>query len=148
MEKIFDDIDRLRANTKVTKIPRAKKPKASDKQVEKLNYKVQDDEAKLVSINPIMIPGKNKLFVYNTKQRVLAVYSNDSASGFEVKGSTVYNWDEKFSMSTTLRKPDDVLPQILTKTEKQIEKVLSSLTTKVKKPTGRINKDCILLRVL
>ena len=148
MEKIFDDIDRLRANTKVTKIPRAKKPKASDKQVEKLNYKVQDDEAKLVSINPIMIPGKNKLFVYNTKQRVLAVYSNDSASGFEVKGSTVYNWDEKFSMSTTLRKPDDVLPQILTKTEKQIDKVLSSLTTKVKKPTGRINKDCILLRVL
>jgi len=148
MEKIFDDIDRLRANTKVTKIPRAKKPKASDKQVEKLNYKVQDDEAKLVSINPIMIPGKNKLFVYNTKQRVLAVYSNDSAAGFEVKGSTVHNWDEKFSMSTTLRKPDDVLPQILTKTEKQIDKVLSSLTTKVKKPTGRINKDCILLRVL
>lgn len=148
LTSILDDIDRLKANTKVTRIPRAKKPKASDKQVEKLNYKVQDDEAKLVSINPIMIPGKNKLFVYNTKQRVIAVYSNDSAAGFEVKGSTVYNWDEKTSMSTTLRKPDDILPQILTKTEKQIEKVLSSLTTKVKKPTGRINKDCILLRVL
>lgn len=145
---ILDDIDRLKANTKVTRIPRAKKPKASDKQIEKLNYKAQDDEAKLVSINPIMIPGKNKLFVYNTKQRVITVYSNDSAAGFEVKGSTVYNWDDKTSMSTTLRKPDDILPQILTKTEKQIEKVLSSLTTKVKKPTGRINKDCILLRVL
>ena len=148
LTSILDDIDRLKANTKVTRIPRAKKPKASDKQIEKLNYKAQDDEAKLVSINPIMIPGKNKLFVYNTKQRVITVYSNDSAAGFEVKGSTVYNWDDKFSMSTTLRKPDDILPQILTKTEKQIEKVLSSLTTKVKKPTGRINKDCILLRVL
>jgi hypothetical protein len=148
LTSILDDIDRLKANTKVTRIPRAKKPKASDKQIEKLNYKAQDDEAKLVSINPIMIPGKNKLFVYNTKQRVITVYSNDSASGFEVKGSTVYNWDDKTSMSTTLRKPDDILPQILTKTEKQIEKVLSSLTTKVKKPTGRINKDCILLRVL
>ena len=148
LTSILDDIDRLKANTKVTRIPRAKKPKASDKQIEKLNYKAQDDEAKLVSINPIMIPGKNKLFVYNTKQRVITVYSNDSASGFEVKGSTVYNWDDKTSMSTTLRKPDDILPQILTKTEKQITKVLSSLTTKVKKPTGRINKDCILLRVL
>ena len=51
-------------------------------------------------------------------------------------------------MSTTLRKPEDVLPQILTKTEKQIDKILSELTTKVKVPTGRINKDCILLRVL
>jgi len=148
MDKIFEDIDRLKANNKVTKIPRAKKIKASDRQVEKLNYKVDDSDAKLVSINPVMIPGKNKLFVYNTKQRTIAVYSNDSASGFEVKGSTVHNWDEKVSMTTTLRKPDDILPQILTKTEKQIEKVLSSLTTKVKKPTGRINKDCILLRVL
>jgi len=148
MDKIFDDINRLKANNKVTKIPRAKKIKASDRQVEKLNYKIDDSDAKLVSINPIMIPGKNKLFVYNTKQRTIAVYSNDSAAGFEVKGSTVYNWDENISMTTTLRKPDDILPQILTKTEKQIEKVLSSLTTKVKKPTGRINKDCILLRVL
>ena len=148
LTNILDDIDRLKANTKVTRIPRAKKPKASDAQIVKLNYKVQDDEAKLVSINPIMIPGKNKLFVYNTKQRSLSVYANDSAAGFEVRGSTVYNWDDKVSITTTLRKPDEVLPQILTKTEKQIEKVLSSLTTKVKKPTGRINKDCILLRVL
>ena len=148
LTNILDDIDRLKANTKVTRIPRAKKPKASDAQIVKLNYKVQDDEAKLVSINPIMIPGKNKLFVYNTKQRSLSVYANDSTAGFEVRGSTVYNWDDKVSITTTLRKPDEVLPQILTKTEKQIEKVLSSLTTKVKKPTGRINKDCILLRVL
>jgi flagellar biosynthesis chaperone FliJ len=82
MEKIFEDINTLKTNNKVTKVPKAKKIKASDKQVEKLNYMVRDDTNKL------------------------------------------------------------------TKTEKQIDKVLSNLTTKVKKPTGRINKDCILLRVL
>jgi len=145
---IIEDIERMRTNSKATRIPRAKKPKASDKQVENLNYKPDDNDAKLVSINPIMIPGKNKLFVYNTKNKVLFSYENDSTAGFEVRGSTVYNWNENTSICTTLRKPDDVLPQILTKTEKQIDKVLSSLTTKVKKPTGRINKDCILLRVL
>ncbi len=148
MEKIFEDINTLKTNNKVTKVPRAKKTKASDKQVEKLNYMVKDDNNKLVSINPVMIPGKNKLFVYNTKNKVIHMYVNDSATGFEVKGSTVYQWEEKLSMCTTLRKPEDVLPQILTKTEKQIDKLLSNLTTKVKKPTGRINKDCILLRVL
>ena len=145
---IIEDIERMQTNSKATRIPKAKKPKASDQQVQKLNYKEKDDDAKLVSINPVLIPGKNKLFVYNTKNKVLYMYENDSSSGFEVRGSTVYNWDDKVSMCTTLRKPDDVLPQILTKTEKQITKVLSSLTTKVKKPTGRINKDCILLRVL
>ena len=148
MEKIFEDITTLKTNNKVTKVPKAKKIKASDKQVEKLNYMVRDDINKLVSINPVMIPGKNKLFVYNTKNKVIHMYVNDSATGFEVKGSTVHQWEEKLSMCTTLRKPEDVLPQILTKTEKQIDKLLSNLTTKVKKPTGRINKDCILLRVL
>lgn len=148
MDKIFEDIDRLKTNTKAVKIPKTKMPKASDKQVEKLNYMKEDQVAKLVSINPIMIPKKNKLFVYNVKQRVITMYGSDSSTGFEVKGSTVHNWNEQFSMSTTLRKPEDVLPQILTKTEKQIDKILSELTTKVKVPTGRINKDCILLRVL
>jgi len=148
MDKIFADIQRLKDNNKATRIPKAKMPKASDAQIKNLQYMERDDAAKLVSVNPIMIPKRNKLYVYNTKNKQLTKYYNDTSGGFEVRGSTVYNWDDKESMCTTLRKPDDVLPQILTKTEKQIDKILSALTTKVKKPSGRINKDCILLRVL
>lgn len=148
MDKVFADIQRMKDNNKVTRVPKAKKAKTSDAQIKKLNYLDRDDVAKLVSINPIMIPGKTKLWVYNAKSRVIHVYTSDSTSGFEVKGSTVHNWEPKLSMSTKLRKPEDLLPQILTKTEKQIAKVLSALTTKVSIPTGRINKDCILLRVL
>jgi hypothetical protein len=36
---------------------------------------------------------------------------------------------------------------VLNKTEKQIEKIWETLTTKIDKPTGRINADCILMRV-
>tara|TARA_B100001093_G_scaffold520461_1_gene616233 strand:+ start:896 stop:2056 length:1161 start_codon:yes stop_codon:yes gene_type:complete len=147
MEKIFDDIDRTRANAKVTRLPRAKTKKTSDDQVKNLNYMKEDVDAKLMSINPVMIPSKNCLFVYNTKNRMLYRYKNESVSGFEVRGSTIYNWNED-SICMRLRKPDDILPDILTKTGNQIDKLLSSLTTKVSKPTGRINKDCILLRVL
>ena len=68
-------------------------------------------------------------------------------NGFEVKGSTLYNWDEDMSKITTLRKPDEILPQILNKTERQITSLWDTFTTKINKPTGRINKDCILLRV-
>ena len=65
---------------------------------------------------------------------------------FEVRGSTVHNWDQDFSRQAVLRKPEEVLPQILNKTIKQIDNVWNNLTTKVGKPTGRINKDTILLR--
>ena len=63
-------------------------------------------------------------------------------------GSTIHNWNEEFSKITTLRKPDEILPQILSKTERQIENLWDTFTTKISVPNGRINKDCVLLRVM
>ena len=148
METIFEDLDKLKVANKAARIPRVKKPKASDVQVKNLKYKVEDIDAKLMSINPVMIPGKEVLFVYNTKTRKLTQYNSNSTKGFEVSGTTIKNVCEK-SRVTTLRKPDDILPLILSKTIKQIDKqVWDTLTTKVNVPNGRINADCILLRVL
>jgi hypothetical protein len=93
-----------------------------------------------------MIPGASRLYVYNIKTRKYTMYTSDSTSGFEVRGSTLYNWDEN-SKITTLRKPDEVLPLILNKTVFQLDKLWKTFTTKINKPNGRINKDCILLRV-
>lgn len=148
MENVFEDLDKLKTANKAARIPRVKKPKASDVQVKTLKYKVEDIDAKLMSVNPVMIPGKEVLFVYNTKNRKLTQYSTNSSKGFEVSGTTIKNICEK-SRVTTLRKPADILPLILSKTIKQIDKqVWDTLTTKVSVPNGRINADCILLRVL
>ena len=112
----------------------------------KLQYCTEDIDAKLTSINPIMIPGKHKLYVYNTKQRKLAEYVTTAMSGFEISGTSIKNFDKKESKTATLRKPDEVLPMILNKTEKQLEKTWDTITTKITNPTGRINSDCILMR--
>ena len=146
MDKIFEDIERMRTNSKATRT-RIKRPKASDKQVEKLQYMTENVDAKLISINPVLIPGKNKLYIYNCKNKKLQEYVTTSTSGFEISGTSIKNFDKKLSKQSTLRKPDIVLPDVLTKTEKQIEKIWNTLTTKIDNPTGRINKDCILLRV-
>lgn len=147
MDGIFSDLERLKQSAKSSRLPRAKKVKASDQQVKKLNYLVEDIDSKLVSINPVMIPTNNRLFVYNVKTRKLSMYISDTEKGFEVKGSTVYNWNEEFSKITTLRKPDEILPQILSRTERQIDNLWDTFTTKIGVPNGRINKDCILVRV-
>lgn len=146
MDVIFEDLDRLKDAAKAARVPRAKKPKASDAQVTKLNYCNEDIASKLQSINPIMIPGASRLYVYNVKTKKLTMYTSNTASGFEVRGSTLYNWDEGSKM-TTLRKPDEVLPTILKKTVKQIDKIWETFTTKITNPNGRINNDCILMRV-
>ena len=149
METIFTDLDKLKDSFKAVRMPRTKKPKASDAQVANLQYKQEDIDSKVTSINPVLIPGKEMLFVYNTKQRVLTQYVTTSTKGFEVGGTSIRNFDDKLSKTTKLRKPEDILPEILNLTPKQIEKrVWDKLTTKINTPTGRINKDCILLRVV
>ena len=148
MEGIFSDLEQLKASNKAAKVPRAKKPKSSDAQVKNLKYRTDSIDDKVSSINPVMIPGKETLFVYNTKSRKLIQYDTNSTKGFEVSGTTIKNICEK-SRQTTLRKPEEILPLILNKTLKQIDKLVwDTVTTKISTPNGRINADCILLRAI
>tara|TARA_R110000744_G_scaffold120740_2_gene224974 strand:- start:1331 stop:2494 length:1164 start_codon:yes stop_codon:yes gene_type:complete len=148
LELVLSDIEKTQMANKVVRKTRATKPKASDKQVAKLNYLKDDNTNKLASISPIQIPGAQVLYVYNVKQKKLTEFVTDNSAGFMVQGSTIKNFDTTLSRSCGLRKPDDILPQILKKTQKQIDNVFKGLTTKVSVPAGRINKDCILLRVM
>lgn len=146
-EEVFADLERLKDSFKAQRTPRATKPKSSDAQVSKLQYCKEDVDVKLTSINPILIPSARKLFVYNRKNRKLIEYTTTATAGFIVSGTSIKNFDGD-SRQATLRKPDDILPDVLNKTEKQIEKIWKGITTKIDKPTGRINSDCILLRVI
>lgn len=145
MDGVFEDIERVRESAKSARTAN-KKPKARDAQVKKLNYLKDHEDSKVVSINPVMIPQAGWLWTYNIKTKRLTEFKTASTEGFEVRGSTLQKWDEEFSRTSVLRKPLDVLPQILNKSIKQIDNVWKGLTTKITKPTGRINKDTILLR--
>lgn len=148
LDKILDDIEKAQLANKAVRKPRVSKPKASDKQVAKLNYLKQDNTYKLASISPLLIPGSKVLYVFNVKQKKLMEFVTDNPAGFMVSGSTLKNFDVILSRITALRKPNDILPQILKKTHRQIDNIFKGLTTKVDTPTGRINKDCIILRVI
>jgi len=79
----------------------------------------------------------------------LTQYVTTSTKGFEISGSTIKNFDDSLSKTSRLRKPQDVLPEVLKLTPKQMDKrVWDKLTTKISVPNGRINKDCVLLRVI
>lgn len=147
-DSIFSDLDKLKDSFKATRQARVRAPRSNEQQVSKLNYMKEHIESKLTSINPVLIPGKTRLYVYNTKQGRLIEFFTDSGSGLEITGSTIKNFNPKLSRMTKLRKPEDILPKILNNTEFQNKKLWKQLTTKIYQPTGRINKDCILMRVI
>ena len=145
---MLEDLERIRSATKASRNVKIKRPKSVDKQVAKVQYKKEDNDFKIVSINPIQIPTKTRLYAFNTKSKMVIEYVTESPNGFEISGSTIKNISNGLSRTVCLRKPLDFLPIVLQKTPKQINDVWETIKTKTKVPNGRINKDTILLRVL
>jgi hypothetical protein len=129
--------------------PRKTHIRSAEKQIKTLSFAPENEDFKLKSTNPVCIPGAQHLYVFNVRYKTLNVYHAKSPDGLGVKGSTIQNFDTDVSYAITLRKPKDVLaPVVAIKTPKQIETIISRLTTKKKPATGRINRQCILYRVL
>ena len=147
-KEMLSDLDRIKSASKASRNVKIKGSVAIDKQVSKVQYKKEDTNFKIVSINPIQIPNKQRLYTFNCKYKVVTEYVTDSPSGFVISGSTIKNFNKVTSRAVTLRKPDDYLPMFLSKTPKQIDEAWKDITTKTFAPNGRINKDTILLRVL
>jgi hypothetical protein len=103
-------------------------------------------ELNISSIKPIQITESSTLWVYNEKYKKLTFYCTKNGEAFIVKGSTIQNYDESKSFSKRIRKPEKVIPSILTDPRKKIEKDIGSLKTKIEVPTGRINDQTLLLR--
>ena len=147
-QAMLADLERIRSATKASRNVKVKRPKSVDKQVAKVQYKKEDNEFKIVSINPIQIPTKSRLYAFNTNNKNLIEYVTESVNGFEISGSTIKNFSKGLSRAICLRKPLEFLPLVLQKTPKQIDTEWKTLKTKTRVPNGRINKDTILLRVL
>ena len=126
--------------------PRKRKPPSFEKMVSKVNYKERDDSLRLVSVDPIKIIGASQLWVYNTKTRNLGVYNALDVSGLGMKGTTLQNYGSD-SIAKILRKPEDVLPDVVTGGKIKLRKVMDNINAKPKKLNGRLNKDTILLRI-
>lgn len=148
LDKIINDAKKLAHNAKVTRAPRKKKAKPVDKIVSKIQYKKEDNEYKIVSINPVDIVGCSQLWIFNTKTRKLGVYNSKDADGLNVKGTTIVNFDDTTSVHKTLRKPEVTLPEVIKSGKVALKKLLPGINAVEQALTGRINGDTILIRVI
>lgn len=148
LDDLLNDIILYKASKASARKPRAKKTKSASKQIERLNYLNESKEYGVQSADPTRLIGANMLYIFNTKYRRLTVLKARTRDGFTCSGSTVKDFDAENSFALTLRKPKDVLPIIVAKTERQIAKALDNLKTKRTIAKGRINKDTLILRTL
>jgi hypothetical protein len=134
--------------TKVSRKPRKKKEKPATALVEKLKYKEKDDTYNLTSISPATIIGSQQAWVFNVSTRRLSVFNAIGPTGLIVKGTTIIGFDEKTSITKTLRKPKDVLPKVLSGGKLALRKIMEDIKAVEKQASGRINTDTVLIKVV
>jgi hypothetical protein len=146
----FSDIDRFLNNKKAVKIrkPREKKAKSAIDIVKNLKFKKEDASLKIVSVHPAEIVGCSQLWVYNTKYKKLTRYDASGPAGLQVKGTTLIGFDAEVSIGKSLRKPEQTIKQLLEAGKVGLRKLMDDLKTVASTPNGRINEECILLRVV
>ena len=122
-------------------IKRKKKKVSPEKMVKSLNY--LDKFNTIHSVSPTDIIGAKEVLLYNTKQKKIALYT--SSSGLSVKGSTLQNFDSGV-IKNCGRKDTNWLELLSGCPAMRMRKEINTLRAKEQEPTGRVNKDTLILR--
>lgn len=131
---------------KATRKPRARKEKPASQIVAKMKFKKEDTEYGIKSISAASIVNAQELWVFNTKYRKVQVYRADDPKGLSVKGTSIIGWDVEKSGSKMMRKPEQIMAYP-TMGKREINNAFKALTTMQQKVNGRINEECVLLKV-
>lgn len=131
---------------KTERKPRARKEKPAQQIVSKLKYKKDDTTLDLKSVMPTEIVNALELWVFNSKYRKLQVYRALDNSGLSVRGTTLLNFDPNTSSSKTMRKPEAV-KDLADMPKRSLNAAYKAVKCKEAQPNGRINEECILLKV-
>lgn len=136
-----------RANGKTKTISGKVRKTRVSKAVEKVSYKKEDHELKLVSINPTQIIGAKSILVFNTKNRRIGVYHSATTDGLQIRGTTIHNFDEEKSIQKILRNPKEQIEPFRTATLKRAQIVLNDyIKAQASKLNGRLNEHTIILK--
>lgn len=137
----------LMEEAKVMRKPRTPKAVSKDKLIAKLKYKKQDDQLKLVSVNPTDIIGAKELWIYNTKTRKLGKYVAAEFADLGIKGTSITGFDETKSIQKTLRKPAEQIAAFKSAGKVALRKFLDEINSIDTRMNGRVSEDVVLLKV-
>ena len=149
LSELYDTIVSAANKVSIENKPVKRKRRTKEKPIPQIVAKVKylKEFGDLTSLPIEKIVGASQVWVYNTKTKLLGVYNTDNAKGLTFKGSTLKNIDEKTSVGKKLRKPDVVIPELLSAGKIKMKKILPELTTKEINLTGRFNCDTIVLKI-
>ena len=126
-----------------------KKKVSPEKMVKKLPKKDSMPEYGIEGVDPKKIVGASALFVYNTVSRLIICYfAKPGNGGLGVSGASITHYDEKTSFMKKVRSPKHTLNIVGRLTKKHVIEEIEKITTAKKEVRPRLNKNCVIVRVI
>lgn len=144
VKSISDACAQQAVTAKAARKPRARKEKPASVLAAKMKYMKEFAELKIKSEAPVKIVGASEVWIYNTKYKKIQVYR--SLGALSIKGTTILNYDVATSGAKTLRKPE-LVTGYAGMTKRTLAGEFKGLKTKESAVNGRVNEECIILKV-
>lgn len=150
MKMVVEDSSRWSMNTKKTKSTRKKRVRSVEAQVKHMKFKPTDTDFKVTSVDPSLILGASELWVLHTGYvKKIGVYRSIDRGGLQIHRSSIKNFDTDNSVEKRIGKnPDETIAKILEGGKVTLRKLTGALKAKDEEPSGKINSNIILLRVI
>lgn len=150
VQMIIDDATRWSANTKKTTKTRKKRKRSVEQIIKHFKFKANDTSFKVQSVDPASIVGAKELWVLHTGfVKKIGVYRAIDRGGLNIDRSSIKNYDIANSTEKRIgRNPEETISKVLEGGKVTLRKLTNTLKAKDEEPTGRINKNIILLRVI
>ena len=147
-ESIADICAQQVVSAKAEKVrkPRAKKEKPPAVVAKGVKYLKEFAELGLTSEKPEKLVGCSEAWIYNTKYKKLMVYRAEGDGKMTVKGSAIIGYEVARSGVKSIRKPETV-KDFASMAKRTFDAAFKALKTKESAANGRINKDCVILKV-
>ena len=148
LKSIEDACAQQIVSAKAARKPTVRKVKAKPASVIAKNVKYMKEfaELKISSVAPEMLVESKEVWIYNTKYKKIQVYRAIGDGVMTVKGTSLIGYEVATSGCKTLRKPE-VVTEYANMTKRTLGQEFKSLKTKESAVNGRINQECIILKV-
>ena len=147
---LVEDSARWSQNTRKAKGQRKPRARSIEQQVKHMKFKASDSDFKVQSVDPSSILGASELWVLHTGYvKKIGVYRALDRGGLTITRSSIKNFDTDNSVEKRIGKnPEAVVKKALEAGKVSLRNLTKSLKAKDEEPSGKINKNIILLRVI
>lgn len=127
---------------------RKKKIVTVEKKIKDVKYLKEYEDYDIKSVSPEKILGADEVWVFNVRYDMLQVYRAIDDKGFDIKGTTILNFDPEISSGKRCGRLAVKNIEIVRKSTKAaLTKHMKSINSVDIAMNGRLNEHCVILKV-